>query len=63
MVRNDYEGIKLILKEDYEITITPNMKEISLSDWDIDKILFRYEENHCGCCEGSDLFLAPSQIS
>lgn len=64
MVSHSYEGIKLILNEDYEITITPNMKEISLSDWDVDKILFKYEENHCGCCEGSheEFTIEPKEL-
>lgn len=64
MVSHSYEGIKLILNEDYEITITPNMKEISLDSWDVDKIMFRYEENHCGCCEGSheEIAIDPKEL-
>jgi len=53
MASNSYEGMRLILKDDYEISITPNMKEVDLDSWDVEKILLRYEERHCGCCEGS----------
>lgn len=53
MASNSYEGITIVLDKDSSFTITPNMMEIDLSGYDIEKLYFKYEERHCGCCEGS----------
>lgn len=64
MVRNDYEGIRLVLKDDFDINISPSTNEIILSEWDVDKMVFKYERSTCGCCEGSheEITIDPEEL-
>ena len=50
---NSFEGLKIIFEEDFTMEINPKLSQIDLSDYDIKYLLFKYEEKHCGCCEGS----------
>ena len=50
---NIFRGLKLIFEEDFTLEISPKMNQIDLGSYDIKYLLFKYEERHCGCCEGS----------
>lgn len=50
---NSFEGLRIIFEEDFTLEINPKLSQIDLSSYDIKYLLFKYEENHCGCCEGS----------
>ena len=53
MESKSFEGIKIILEPEFEFKITPKMAEIDLDKYDIKYLLFKYEHNFCGCCEGN----------
>ena len=50
---NTFRGLKIIFEEDFTLEINPKLSQIDLGSYDIKYLLFKYEENHCGCCEGS----------